>query len=198
MNMASLFTHALVGSALGQASGREWRKSNTWLFWGLVVTCSVLPDADTIGLYAGVPYGSLWGHRGMTHSLLFAAIVAAGLALAFRRRFSPAWKMGVLLFAVMVSHGILDAMTNGGLGVAFFAPFHTQRYFFSWRPIQVSPIGISRFFTWRGVRILSSEALWIWCPALAFAVLARMAQLRRKPVQEPISEVNPSAEDGLS
>lgn len=65
--MASLFTHALVGSALGQAADHEWRKD--WRFWSLVVTCSVLPDADSIGFHAGVPYGALWGHRGMTHSL---------------------------------------------------------------------------------------------------------------------------------
>jgi inner membrane protein len=198
--MASLFTHALVGTALGQASDREWRnsKSKAWRFWGLIVACSILPDVDAIGFHAGVPYGAPWGHRGMTHSLVFAAIVAAGLALAFRRWFPPAWKLGALLFVVIVSHGVLDAMTNGGLGVAFFAPFDAQRYFFSWRPIQVSPIGISRFFTWRATRILSSEALWIWCPSLALAALVRMAQLRRKPVQEPVPEINPSAGDELS
>jgi inner membrane protein len=193
--MASLLTHALVGSALGQAAEREWRKD--WRFWGLVVTCSILPDVDALGFHAGVPYGALWGHRGMTHSLLFAAILAAGLALAFRRAFRP-WKLGALLFAVTVSHGILDAMTNGGLGVAFFAPFDSERYFFPWRPIQVSPIGVRRFFTERGIRILSSEIFWIWCPALVFAALARMAQLRRKPMQAPIPDANQSAGDGLS
>src|SRR5262249_14335862 len=98
--MASLFTHALLGAALGQTSYREWRKD--WRCWGLVVTCSVLPDIDTLGFHAGVPYGALWGHRGVTHSLLFAALVAAGLAFAFRRTFSAApLKLGVLLFGVM-------------------------------------------------------------------------------------------------
>ena len=180
--MASLFTHALVGSALGQAADHEWRKD--WRFWSLVVTCSVLPDADSIGFHAGVPYGALWGHRGMTHSLLFAAVLAAALALAFRRRLPPPWKLGVLLFVITVSHGILDAMTNGGLGVAFFAPFDTQRYFFTWRPIQVSPLGVRRFFTWRGLGILSSEILWVWVPCLALWALAKATQLvRRKPAQ---------------
>jgi inner membrane protein len=195
--VASLFTHAVVGAALGQVSDREWRKD--WHFWGLVVTCSILPDVDSIGFHAGVPYGALWGHRGMTHSLLFAAVVAAGLAQAFRRAFPARWKLSALLFAILASHGVLDAMTNGGLGVAFFAPFDTHRYFFSWRPIQVSPIGISRFFTWRGMRILSSEALWVWCPALGFALVARMAQSRRKPRQMAIGiSPNRRAGDGLS
>jgi inner membrane protein len=196
--MASLFTHAVVGTALGQASSRDWRKNKAWRFWGLIVTCSILPDVDAVGFHAGVPYGSLWGHRGMTHSLLFAAIVAAGLALAFLRTFPPAWKLGALLFAVIVSHGILDAMTNGGLGVAFFAPFDLHRYFFSWRPIQVSPIGISRFFTWRAARILSSEALWIWCPTLAFAFLARVAQLWRRttPASEDAGSIRSGVKSG--
>src|SRR4051812_12998583 len=80
----------------GAAADHEWRKD--WRFWSLVVTCSVLPDADSIGFHAGVPYGALWGHRGMTHSLLFAAVLAAALALAFRRRLPPPRKLGVLLF----------------------------------------------------------------------------------------------------
>lgn len=88
------------------------------------------------------------------------------------------------MFVITVSHGILDAMTNGGLGVAFFAPFDTQRYFFIWRPIQVSPLGVRRFFTWRGLGILSSEILWVWLPCLALWALAKATQLvRRKPAQ---------------
>jgi inner membrane protein len=52
---------------------------------------------------------------------------------------------------------VLDAMTNGGLGVAFFAPFDTTRYFFPWRPITVSPIGVGSFFTHRGALVVLSE-----------------------------------------
>ena len=43
----------------------------------------------------------------------------------------------------MASHGVLDALTDGGPGVAFLAPFDDTRYFFPWRPIRVSPL-------WRG------------------------------------------------
>jgi inner membrane protein len=35
------------------------------------------------------------------------------------------------------SHGILDAFTNGGLGVAFFAPFDKTRYFFPVTPMKL-------------------------------------------------------------
>ena len=124
----------------------------------------------------GVPYGALWGHRGMTHSLLFAAVIAACVAAMFQYGDSSCyrssyWKTALLLFAITSSHGALDAMTNGGLGVAFFSPFNPRRYFFPWRPIPVSPIGVSIFFSVRGMHILWSEVLLIWCPVLALAVV---------------------------
>ena len=69
-------------------------------------------------------------------------------------------------FLSAVSHGLLMPMTDGGLGVAFFSPFDTTRYFFSVRPVAVSPIGIREFFNEQGLDVLASEATWIWLPAL--------------------------------
>ena len=63
-------------------------------------------------------------------------------------------------------------MTTGGLGVAFFAPFDDTRYFFPWRPIPVSPIGVRRFFGERGLAVLAGELLWVWLPAAAVAALS--------------------------
>lgn len=68
-------------------------------------------------------------------------------------------------------------MTDGGLGVAFFSPFDDTRYFLPWTPIRVSPIGMERFFSGRGLAVLQSELLWIWLPA---AVLAVAGWLLRK------------------
>ena len=75
------------------------------------------------------------------------------------------------LFLATASHGVLDAMTNGGLGVAFLSPFDNSRYFLPWRPIRVSPIGLGRFFGQRGYLVLQNELLWIWLPAGLFALL---------------------------
>jgi inner membrane protein len=52
------------------------------------------------------------------------------------------WLVMFYLFAATVSHGLLDALTDGGLGVAFFSPFDTSRYFFPWRPISVCPMAL--------------------------------------------------------
>ena len=175
--MASLFTHAFAGAMIGQAGKPAWRKN--WRFWPVVIAYSILPDIDSIGFHMGVPYGALWGHRGLTHSLIFAFILAAFAAMWLDGRFHRQWEMVILFFVVMASHGVLDAMTNGGLGVAFFSPLDTQRYFFPWRPILVSPIGLGGFFSARGLRILGNEMLWIWCPALILFALIKL--LQRQP-----------------
>lgn len=182
--MPSLPTHAIVSLALGQAAAAESR--GDWRFWIAAIGCSVLPDFDVIGFGFGIHYGDLWGHRGMTHSLLFAVIL--GVIAAFSIGSSRAqflWN-SVLLFVITASHGVLDAMTNGGLGIAFFSPFDTTRYFFSWQPIQVSPIGLDWFFSARGLSILLNEALYAWVPAaiigLAF-FLWRKSKSREQSVE---------------
>jgi inner membrane protein len=147
-------------------------------FWTLTVICAILPDLDVIGYSFGIPYRSVWGHRGVTHSLMFAASLGVIAAFAFPQRFSPAWwGLATYFFAVTASHGVLDAMTNGGLGIAFFVPFDTGRYFLPWRPVEVSPIGISAFFSARALTVIKSELIWIWSPSLA--VLLAVVALRR-------------------
>ncbi len=132
---------------------------------------SILPDVDSLGFAAGVPYGHPLGHRGFTHSLFFAAVVAA-LAIPYARRLgvSPSLAFGFVLVSV-ASHGVLDAMTSGGLGVAFLSPFSNERYFLPWRVILVSPIGIGPFLSRRGLQVLESEVVWIWAPSALFAAL---------------------------
>jgi len=167
--LATIFTHALVAGSLGQAGQADWRRD--WRFWYIAILCSILPDVDVVGFSLGVRYGDLWGHRGMTHSLLFAAIVAAIMSVRFTSGARNRIKLSLLLFVITASHGLLDAMTDGGLGVAFFSPFNPQRYFLPWTPIHVSPIGASGFFSARGLDVIESEIAWIWGPALVLGAL---------------------------
>ena len=137
----------------------------------------MLPDIDVVGICFGVPYDSLLGHRGLTHSLGFALLAGSAAWLALCWRPSPHRHRGwvwLYLFLATASHGLLDACTNGGLGVAFFSPFERARYFGALRPIAVSPIG-ARFFSARGWVVLQSELLWVWLPSLSLAVVATMA-----------------------
>jgi inner membrane protein len=171
--MASLITHAAVAAALGQAAPAEDRADAR--FWAAAVFCACAPDLDVAGFRFGVQYGDLWGHRGLTHSLLFAAVFGLFAAAPFRPwRRRGGWRLPALLTLIAASHGFLDAFTDGGLGVAFFSPFDRTRYFFPWRPVRVSPLG-ARFFSRAGVDVLLSEARWMWLPALALGAALRAA-----------------------
>ena len=169
--MPTIFTHAVAALALGKASAGAQRMPAR--FWLLSALCAILPDADVLGFSLGWR-GSMLGHRGLSHSLLFALAVAlAVVRLAFRKTppFKPAWLV-LYFFAVTASHGLLDALTDGGSGVAFFAPFDDARYFFPWRPIEVSPLSLDRFFGPRGAEVIRSEVVWVWLPAAALIILA--------------------------
>jgi inner membrane protein len=169
--MASAFSHAIAALSIGACFYRREIPKRVWVAGAL---CSILPDIDVIGFRFSIHYGDFWGHRGFTHSLVFAALLVAAVTVVL----SPHRKLRIGRFALLAylflataSHGVLDAMTNGGLGVAFFSPFDNRRYFLPWRPIVVSPISIARFFSGRGYAVLRSEVVWIWIPAFLFAAV---------------------------
>lgn len=181
--MPSAFTHAFAALALGKVSTSEKMPVRFWVFSAL---CAVVPDVDAISFAFGVRRGSMLGHRGLTHSLLFAMLLAILVVwLAFRsiQAFSKDWwKLLIYFFIVTASHGLLDALTDGGSGVAFFAPFDATRYFFSWRPIEVSPIGL-RFFSSRGLEVIASEFVWVWIPAVLLVASSWLYRRLRAPLR---------------
>lgn len=180
--MPSAFSHAIASIAISKAS---FIKPTGWKFWLTGAICAAIPDIDAIGFWCGVPYDSMWGHRGITHSFFFAFLLAFLVMLTVYRTekmFSRRWvALYLCFFACTASHGLLDAMTSGGKGVAFFAPFHNERYFFSFRPILVSPISVTRFFSERGWRVIQSEFVWVWIPTfVVYGVCALIERLRAK------------------
>ncbi|WP_299685224.1 metal-dependent hydrolase [uncultured Dokdonia sp.] len=178
--MASAFGHAFAAIALGTSIPKTYRSTK---FWILAVICSILPDADVISFSLGIPYDSFWGHRGFSHSLLAACIVGVLITIIFYRTsiFSKKGISLILFFTLATaSHAVLDAMTTGGLGVAFFSPWDDTRHFFSWRPIQVSPIGIQNFFSKWGLRVILSELIYIFIPAAVYMVISYLINKKRK------------------
>src|SRR5262249_6401189 len=145
--MPSVFSHAIAAVAVGAvAVGGKSRA----IVWGLGALCAVAPDLDVVTSFVfRIPYHHMLGHRGLSHSLLLAAVLGILIAAVAHRPLaeSPGMaKLSVLFFIATASHGLLDSMTDGGLGVAFFAPFSDTRYFMPWRPIAVSPILLRVFF----------------------------------------------------
>jgi len=145
--------------------------------WSLL---SILPDADVVASRFGVRGLDPWAHRGATHSLVFSFGTAVAVALIARWRQLPPFRTGALAFAVVASHGLLDAMTDGGRGCALFWPMDAGRHFAPWRPIPVAPLGL-RFFSEVGLAVAMREVL-LFAPVFAYALWPRP---RVRPSETP-------------
>lgn len=167
--MPTIFSHVAVSIAASLGIGKY--ASRRLLIFSAF--CAMLPDIDTVGFKLGIAYASQWGHRGFTHSIAFALLVAVLAACFSRQLKSRVWVVFLLSFIAVLSHPLLDMLTSGGLGVALYWPYSNERVFFDYRPIAVSPIGIAHFFTERGWRVIQSELLWVWLPSLVLMFTLR-------------------------
>src|SRR5262249_21610864 len=138
----TIISHAAVPLALAFGLGREIAPRR---LVQIGVVASILPDLDVLAFGLGIPYADPLGHRGFSHSLVFAALVGLAAACAFRTLGVTFARTFWFVFAATASHGLLDSLTNGGLGVAFLWPFSDERYFAPLTMIQVSPIGRAFF-----------------------------------------------------
>lgn len=160
--MPTILSHSAVPIALGLSLGAGII-SRRLLAAG--VLASILPDLDVLAFRIGIPYAHAFGHRGATHSLAFAillGLLALVLAAPLRTSRSAAF---LFVFIAAASHGLLDMLTNGGLGVALAWPVSDARYFFPTRVIEVSPLSLRRVFSSAGVAVLLSELRWVWLPS---------------------------------
>ena len=179
--MPTALTHALVGAALAPAAPRALSRRAVALALGVL---AVLPDIDVVAFRLGIPYGHPLGHRGFTHSLTFAVLAGSGAAWLFlrQRALSPSgWQLAVVFSIAVASHGVLDAFTDAGLGVGFLIPFESTRYFFPWRPLLTSPIGVAAFFDGPALRILANELVWVWLPVGGLLLLGGAGRRRMRP-----------------
>jgi len=167
--MPTIMTHAVIPLGLAMAAGPSRLPARLTL---IGVGLAMAPDLDVIGFNFGIQYAEAWGHRGATHSLIFALLVALLIWPMVRKLVGTSRRSMLIaisfLFASMASHGLLDALTDGGLGIALAWPWSDERFFFAWRPVEVSPLGVQRFFSARGAEVLGSELRWIVLPWLMF------------------------------
>lgn len=190
--MCSAITHAVLGVAVarvGTGAAMPLR------FWVAAAVLSVAPDIDGLRHTFGAGWDAgMWGHRGVTHSLVSAMLTAAvATVVLFPRwldagaqervatsgRWSspiPKWQVWLILAAAMASHGLTDMLTNGGAGVAEFAPLSVHRYKWAFQPVEVSPMSVGRFIGARGLSILWNELRWVLLPAGAVVALVEAAR----------------------
>ena len=131
---------------------------------GLMFAAGVLgaaPDIDT-AFYGIIPYAHFLGHRGFVHSPFFSFLIAVVLSSLF---YAIARNLGFRSFLgitaaftlALASHGILDAMTDAGLGVMLLYPFSEERIFLPWRPFYAPPIKLSSLSYSKVQMMLKSE-----------------------------------------
>jgi len=169
--MATIYTHSAVGLGLARLYAD---RPMPWSYWILAAALPIVPDLDAFSTAA---YGTLLGHRGITHTFVFALVLSAVAAGATFRRFKVRWwSLACLFFVIVASHGLLDAMTWGGENIALFWPFGGR--YGNWGLIHVSDIAFELPDP-RHSRALQDELLRVWLP-MAVVVGTVMAYRRWK------------------
>jgi inner membrane protein len=159
--------HVAVGMAAARLYDRPQPLPSTRSI-ALLSALSMLPDADIIGMALGVAYVDPWGHRGATHSFVFAAAIGLAVGIVMRARNRRWLRASLAAAAVVATHPILDTLTDGGLGCALFWPFDNTRYFAPWRPIPVAPIGLD-YFSFYGMVVAITETV-LFGPLFVYAL----------------------------
>ena len=151
-----------------------------WAYWGLVALLPIVPDLDVFSEYA---YGSSLGHRGITHSRLFALLLSVVVAAVTARWFRVKWwSLTILFFTIIASHGLLDAMTRGGENIPFFWPLGGR--YGNWGPLPVSDIAFDLPDP-RYSRAIRAELLWVWLPTLVTVGLTMLYRYRARKSSVP-------------
>ncbi len=171
--MPTVITHAVFGASLSTLAPPSIPRARCA---AALAIASVFPDADVLAFSLGIPYEHYLGHRGISHSLSFAFASSLAIGLTeFRRvaitRLQRLWLIS-LFFVSMASHGLLDSLTNGGLGIGLLLPFHEGRFFSPWRPLEVSPIGVQGFLSGNVSAVLASEVVIVLLPLGVFLLAA--------------------------
>jgi inner membrane protein len=179
--VASALTHAYVGAALGALAPRWLRGARFSIALGALAAA---PDLDVVAFALGIPYEHRFGHRGFSHSLPAAGLGALAVWLWRYRSLRPLsgrwFALCAWVSAAIASHGLLDALTNGGRGIGFFIPFDDTRYFFPWRPLHVSSLNPLDFLTRHALDVILPELVFVWLPASALALPALVRVLRKR------------------
>jgi inner membrane protein len=167
---------------------------------GLLITfglLAMLPDADVLLVSLGVAEESVAGHRGASHSLVIAAVVAIAGGLLARRYGWNGLRTALALLLAIGSHGLLDAFGQGGRAIPLLWPLSSHRFMAPWRCLPDAPRGL-RFISRHGLLEAILEFLY-FLPVTLFALWPRLrARIPRLAVvdggtSEPHARSAPSA-----
>ena len=168
--MASI-GHVAVGLCLGRCLLPSASSLKNWLGMGILAALALLPDADVIAFALRIPYSAPWGHRGASHSLLLGILAGLLFGMILGQFWQSRLRTTLAATLAVVSHGLLDTLTDGGLGVALLWPYLRKRFFAPVRPIPVAPIGFG-LLSDHGLHVIWTETLY-FLPLLIVALWPR-------------------------
>jgi inner membrane protein len=135
-------THALLGLTVHNSLPE---KSRTTLWVSLLA--SELPDVDILYTFSGSSAEYLLNHRGFSHSIA-AALIMAGLISLVSKKLSPGEKTGrifLLALGCLGLHILFDIFTSWG--TQFLQPFSQRWFYLDWLPIiDIVIIAVAVFF----------------------------------------------------
>jgi inner membrane protein len=176
--MASVYTHALVGLGMGKLG---IARPMPVLFWILTAVLPILPDLD---VFSDARYGTIYGHRGITHSLLFALFLGMTAAGATYRYFKiDFWPLSGFFFVIVAAHGLLEVCTTGGPGIAFFWPVDNRRIG-PWGYLPFSDIGFE-IPNPRINKAVGTEIALVWVPMIVTVGVVIIARRIRRGLRPP-------------
>ena len=143
----------------------------------LFALLAMLPDADVLLVALGTDDNGAAGHRGASHSLLFAVAVGVLVGLIARRLGGRGVRTAIVAAIAVASHGLLDAVGEGGRGIPLLWPFSDGRFMSPWRVLPDAPRGLD-FLSWNGVVNVTLEFV-CFLPFTAYSLWPRS---RRAPV----------------
>lgn len=135
---------------------------------------AMLPDADVLPVSLGLPDVGLFGHRGLTHTLLFAIATAVVSAFVAKRMGLRPLYTAFFVFLAVGSHGPLDALTYDSRGVPLLWPIYGAPIASPWRPIPVAPTGLA-FMSTRGFDVALVELIY-FLPLLLLSLWPRRSE----------------------
>ncbi|GAA4427256.1 metal-dependent hydrolase [Pontibacter saemangeumensis] len=126
-------TQIVLGASIGEAVAGK-KLGNKAMLWGAIA--GTIPDLDVLLNPLLDTVEQLSFHRSLTHSFLFAFIVAPLLGLllqrVYRQKLATVWEWSLLFFLGFTTHALLDSCTTWGTqlfwpfsryGVAFYNIF---------------------------------------------------------------------------
>jgi inner membrane protein len=155
-------THGLLGLAIGSLRRPDGERN------AVLVACVLaaeLPDLDYFVAASDPVLHALKAHRGLSHSLVAAPVVALAAALLSKLLFRSARLSTVYLWSVpaaLVGHLLADAWT--GWGTRLFLPFSQARITLDWMlvvdPLFTAPLLVAALWGWRRRRVVPRALRW--------------------------------------